>query len=181
MKAIQVFGVILTCTMLFASAAAAADNGKIGIIDFQKVLTDSEAGRNVQEQMREEGRGMEGALQDLAAEIEELDKQLSRDSMVMDEQKRRERQQELQEKQYEFQSRRQQYQSRFRELESDLVGKLQDEVFSIAEEIGKEEGYQLIIERSAAVYYPDSIDLTSEVIEQYNERYGENLPGENGN
>lgn len=181
MKAVKISGVLLACVAFFVSAAAAADNGKIGIIDFQKVLADSEAGQKVQQQMRAEGQGMEGELQELAAAIEELDKQLSRDSMVMDDQRRRQKQQELEEKQYEFQSRRQQYQSRFRELESELVGKLEDEVFSIAEEIGKEQGYRLIIERSAAVYYPDSIDLTSEVIKRYDERHGDSLPDADGN
>ncbi|MFP4649487.1 MAG: OmpH family outer membrane protein [Desulfobacterales bacterium] len=181
MKAVKISGVLLACVAFLVSAAAGADNGKIGIIDFQEVLADSEAGRKVQQQMRAEGQGMEGELQELAADIEELDKQLSRDSMVMNEQKREEKQQELEKKQYEFQSRRQQYQGRFRELESELVGKLEDEVFSIAEEIGKEQGYRLIIERSAAVYYPDSIDLTSEVIKLYDERHGDDIPGEGGN
>ncbi|MFW6052768.1 MAG: OmpH family outer membrane protein [Desulfosalsimonas sp.] len=171
MKAIKIICVILVSVMLAGASALAADVAKIGIIDFQKVLRESEAGKKVQKEIQKEGQEMEADLQNLAKEIEELDKQLSRDSMVMDQDKRRERQQELEDKKRSFQSKRGEYQSRLREMESELVGKLQDEIFSISEEIGKEEGYLLIIERSAAVYYPDSIDITDKVIKKHNDRF----------
>ena len=35
--------------------------------------------------------------------------------------------------------------------------------------IGKKEGYLLIIEKSAAIYYPTTIDMTDMLIEKYNE------------
>lgn len=178
MEKIKVFSAVLICIMFAAVSASAADVAKIGIIDFQKVLRESEAGKSVQKQIQKEGQEMEADLKELAGEIEELNKQLSRDSMVMDKDKRREKQQELENKKNNFQSKRQEYQSRFREMESEQVGKLQGEIFSIAEEIGKEEGYLLIIERSAAVYYPDSIDITGRLIKEYNERYGAELPDE---
>lgn len=182
MKAIKFFCVILVCSMIAAASGSAADVAKIGIIDFQKVLRESEAGKSVQKEIQKEGQGMETELQDLAGKIEDLEKQLSRDSMVMDKEKRREKQQELEDKKRDFQSKREEYQTRFREMESELVGKLQDEIFSIAEEIGRKEGYLLIIERSAAIYYPDSIDITGRVIKEYNERFGAELPdtGEGG-
>ncbi|MCF8109882.1 MAG: OmpH family outer membrane protein [Desulfobacteraceae bacterium] len=167
----KVFGAILVSMTLAGASASAADVARIGIIDFQKVLRESEAGKSVQREIQKEGQEMEADLQKLAREIEELDKQLSRDSMVMDQDKRRERQQELEDKKRSFQSKRGEYQSRLREMESELVGKLQDEIFSIAEEIGREEGYLLIIERSAAIYYPDSIDITDKVIKKYNDRF----------
>ncbi|MFP3999032.1 MAG: OmpH family outer membrane protein [Desulfobacterales bacterium] len=178
MEKIKVFGAVLICFMFAAVSASAADVAKVGIIDFQKVLRESEAGKSVQKQIQKDGQEMEADLKELAGEIEDLDKQLSRDSMVMDKDKRQDKQQELENKKHSFQSKREEYQSRFRQLEAELVGKLRDEIFSIAEEIGKQEGYLLIIERSAAIYYPDSIDITGRLIKQYNERYGAELPDE---
>ncbi|MFP4226869.1 MAG: OmpH family outer membrane protein [Desulfobacterales bacterium] len=54
-----------------------------------------------------------------------------------------------------------------------MLEKLQTEIFSLAEEIGKEEGYLLIIEKSAAIYHPDSIDITDRLIEKYNTIYSD--------
>lgn len=150
--------------------AYAADVAKIGVVDFQKVLTESQPGKSVQVEMQTKGREMEKSLRDLGAEIEKLTDQMSRESMVMVKEKREEKQRELEIKKYDFQTLQKKYQTKFRELEAEKVANLQKEILDIAGKIGKEGGYLLIIEKSAAVYYPDSIDITSAVIEKYNEQ-----------
>jgi outer membrane protein len=106
----------------------------------------------------------------MAKEIEELDKQLSRDAMVMSKEKRQQKQRELEIKKYDLQSRQREYENEFRQLQSKRVGALRDEILKLAEEIGKKQGYLLIIEKNAAVYYPSAIDMTDEIIRKYNER-----------
>lgn len=167
-----VFACIATIAML-GSPAFGADIAKIGIVDFQRILTESEAGKDIQAQLQKKGRSMETDIRGLGNEIEELRQQLDRESMVMSRKKREEKQRELDIKKYDFQSKQKQYQSQLRELENNLLEKLQSEIFSLAEEIGKEEGYLLIIEKSATIYYPNSIDITDKVIEEYNESYSD--------
>lgn len=166
--------VILTVIlgMVFLSAPAfGADVAKIGIVDFQQVLTESEGGQAVQSRIQKKGREMESNLQELGTEIESLTKKLNRDSMVMSKEKRDEQQRELEIKKYDFQSMQKKYQSEFREMESKLVDKLRADIFGVAETIGKKEGYLLIIEKIAAIYYPSSIDITDKVIKAYNEQF----------
>lgn len=160
---------VLMCLCFFVVNARAADVAKIGVIDFQKVISESEAGKKVQGEIQQKGRQMESDLQELAREIEELDKQLARDAMVMSREKRQEKQRELEIKKYDLQSLQKDYESEFRQLQSKMVAKLQEEILKLAEEIGKKEGYLLIIEKNAAVYYPSSIDMTDEIIRKYNE------------
>lgn len=154
-----------------ASPAFGADAGRIGIVDFQRILTDSDAGKAIQARIREEGRYMEAELMKAGETIESLMQQLERDSMVMSPESREKQQRELETRRREFHSMRQKYQSEFREIEIDLVEKLREDVFAIAESIGKREGYLLIIEKSAAVYYPGTIDITDRIIQAYNERF----------
>ncbi|MCF8036978.1 MAG: OmpH family outer membrane protein [Desulfobacteraceae bacterium] len=178
MKAMKIFGAILACTMAFAGPASAADVAKIGVVDFQKVIQESEAGQQVQERIQKQGRKMESELQELGKQIEGLQKQLSRDSMVMSKEKRQEKQREMEIKRYDFQSKKKEYESEFREMQSELVGKMQEEILAIAEGIGKKEGYLLIVEKNAAVYYPDSIEITDKVIKKYNEQFDGSIGGE---
>jgi len=89
---------------------------------------------------------------------------------VLSKEKREEKQRELDIKRYDFQSLQKKYQSEFRELEAKEVDKLQKDIFSLAEQIGKKEGYLLIIDKGAAIYYPKSIDLTDQLIEEYNKK-----------
>lgn len=159
---------LLAWMMVSASIATAADVAKIGIIDFQKVLTESEAGKAVQGRIQEKGREMEKSLMALGQEIETLSEQMGREAMVMSKEKREEKQRELEIKKYDFQTLQKKYQMEFRELESAEVAKLQKEIFALAEKIGKKEGYLLILEKTAAIYYPASIDMTDSLIEAYN-------------
>ncbi|MGB9499938.1 MAG: OmpH family outer membrane protein [Dissulfuribacterales bacterium] len=170
-KRMGIIGAIVM-SVFFVLPAYGADVAKIGVVDFQKVLTESEAGKLVQAEMQTKGREMEKSLRDLGAEIESLTDQMSREAMVMSKEKREEKQRELEIKKYDIQTLQKKYQTKFRKLEADNVAKLQKEIFDIAGKIGKEGGYLLIIEKSAAVYYPDSIDITDTVIEKYNKQSG---------
>jgi outer membrane protein len=57
-----------------------------------------------------------------------------------------------------------------KELNLKLSNKIKKDVFGIVEEIGKEGGYLLILERrvGGVVYAPHAIDMTDKVIEAYN-------------
>jgi outer membrane protein len=169
---VSIFAGIVIAAALVVPAYG-ADIAKIGIVDFQRILTESEAGKDIQAQLQKKGREMETDIRELGTEIETLQEQLNRESMVMSRKKREEKQRELDIKKYDFQSKQKKYQSELRELESKLLEKLQTEIFSLAEEIGKEEGYLLIIEKSAAIYYPNSIDITDKLIEKYNATYSD--------
>ncbi len=156
---------------VFSAPASEADMGRIGIIDFQKVLVESDAGKAVQAQIQQKGRSMESDLTEMGEEIDSMMRQLQRDSMVMSSERREQQQREIEIRRYDFQTTQKKYQSEFRELEVTLMEKLRDEVFDIAESIGKQEGYMLIIERGAAIYYPETIDITDKVIQLYNEQF----------
>lgn len=170
MKQYAVYLSVVIASVMFSLPAFGADVAKIGIVDFQKVLTESKAGKAVQAEIQKKGREMESSLKELGQEIESLNKQLNRDAMVMSKEKREEKQRELEIKKYDFQSMQQKYRSKFREMENKMVEKLQKEIFDIAETIGKREGYLLIIEKTAAIYYPSTIDITDKVIKAYNEK-----------
>ena len=57
-----------------------------------------------------------------------------------------------------------------KDLNLKLSDRIKKDVFDIVEEIGKREGYLLILERrfGGVVYAPNAIDITSKVIQRYN-------------
>lgn len=161
--------------MIMAAAWAmpvfASDVVKIGVVDFQKVLTQSESGKAVETMMNKRGKEMESGLKDLGAQIEQMTEQINKDAMVASKEKRDEKQRELDIKKYDFQTLQKKYQTEFRDLEAKMIDKLKKEIFGVAKEIGEKEGYQLIVEQGAVVYYPDSIDITNQLLQAYNKKY----------
>ena len=162
---------VFACMAVFAALsfpASGADIAKIGIVDFQRILSESEAGQQVQSKLQAKGREMETDLRALGKEIQDLEEELRQRATVISKEKREEMQREMDIKKYDLQSKQKKYQSELRQLENKMLEKLQKEIFGLAEEIGKKQGYLLILEKSAAIYYPKSIDITDEVIERYN-------------
>ena len=78
--------VFITCLFVlifFGTFAIAADVAKIGVIDFQKVLETSDAGKTIQTELKKENEKMAVDLQQKGGEIEKIRKRLERESMVM--------------------------------------------------------------------------------------------------
>ena len=180
MKFIRTF-IIAFIGMAIAGAfpVSAEDVAKIGVVDFQKVLTESESGKSVEATMQKRGKEMESGLRDLGTQIEQLTEQLNKDAMVLTKEKRDEKQRELEIKKYDFQNLQKKYQSEFRDLEAKYIDKLKKEIFELAKELGQKEGYLLVIEQSAVLYYPGTIDITGKLIEAYNKKYPVSKPPSN--
>jgi Skp family chaperone for outer membrane proteins len=53
------------------------------------------------------------------------------------------------------------------ELNMKLVGKIQEEVISIVEEIAKKGGFTIIMEKGVLLYSGGAIDISDEVVKKY--------------
>lgn len=62
------------------------------------------------------------------------------------------------------------YTKELRRIEIELINQMQKDVFQIANDMGKEEGFLLIIERKTAgvIYMPSKVDITDALIKRYN-------------
>ncbi len=154
-----------------ASGAYCADVAKIGVIDFQKIFEKSEAGKSIKQEINKQGRRMEQDLKFRGGQIEALKKQLEREAMVMSREKREEKEREFRIKINDLKSLKQKYEKEIQQLQKRLINRVRRQVLDIVEEIGKKEGYLLIIEQIGVVYAPQSVNLTDRIIQIYNERY----------
>ncbi len=161
-------------TLLQTSEAMAADVPKIGVVDLQKILEVSEAAKAGQEAMRKEVERMETDGKKSAAEAEDLKNRLEREAMVMSKEAREEKEREFRIKISDLKALEKRYREEIQQLKSKLINEIYKDVSVILEEIGKKEGYQLIIEkREAGVFFaPKSIDLTDRLLQEYNSRQG---------
>jgi outer membrane protein len=64
----------------------------------------------------------------------------------------------------------------FKEHEKKLVGRIQKEILTIIDEMGKQEGFLLILEKREAgvMYSPNTIDITDRLIQKYNANFARN-------
>jgi outer membrane protein len=168
MKSILAVGVL--SFFFLTGASSAADVAKIGVVDFQKILEVSNAGKTAQVEINKQGKQMENDLKDRGTEIEDIEKKIERESPVMSKEVREEKQREMRIKIGDFKALQQKYMEDFKALENRIISRIQKEVVELVQEIGKKEGYTLIVERrtGGVVYAPLTIDITDAVIQIYN-------------
>lgn len=160
---------LIVAVMAIAAAvpAFAGNTVKVGVVDFQKALKMSVAGQAFQKKIEKEGQKMESDLKQKSKAIDEIANQLDRGASVMAADKVQEKQRELEIKKYDYQALSKKYQSKLRKMQSDSLAKLQNDMVSIVQKIGKEGGYALILDKNAVVYNPGGLDITNELIRKY--------------
>ena len=143
---------------------------KIGIVDFQKVVEQSEPGQRVEAGLKQEGGRMEAELKKDKEELDALKEKLEREAMVMSREAREEKEIEFRVKVRNLQEKEKSYREDLRNKQRQEVNTLRKEVLEIAQEVGKSEGFTMVISRVGVLYHDPAVDLTDKVIQLLNKR-----------
>jgi len=149
----------------------AAAEVKVGYIDLQKVLNESSSGKVAKEKIAKKVKEYEvqiGAQQkELQAAKEELEKQ----ALLLSDEARSQKERDYQQKLKELQRFTKDIREELRMKDNDFTRKILDEIVKIVGKIGEEKGYTVIFEKneSSLIYASEQIDLTDQVIKNYNQ------------
>jgi outer membrane protein len=156
------------------AAVAGAAEVRIAIIDFQRILDDSKAGKAAQETINQEGRQMEAELKAKGEAIEQMKEQLQKDALVMNKETREEKEREFRIQVNDFRESQQEFAQRARQLQIRAMSKIRNEVDTLAKAFAEEKGFTLMIEKQEAgvIYAPARIDVTDEIIRRYDAQFG---------
>jgi len=157
--------------VFFTNYSFAADVAKIGVIDLQKILESSAAGKSIQAELKKEKDKMEIDLKKKGTEIENIRKRLERESMVMGKEMREEKERESRIKINDFKTLQKKYRSNLQKLEGGLMNQFKADIDNIVKEMGKKGGYLLIINKFGVIYSPNSIDVTDKIISKLNAKF----------
>ncbi len=167
-------GLALAVGIGFCPAAGAAEN-RIGIVDFQRVLDESRAGKAAQATINKQGHEMESELKSKGEALEQMKEQLQRDALVMSKETREEKERDFRIKVNDFREIQKDYTKTARELQIRAMGRIRKDVDGLARSIAEKEGFGLVIEKQEAgvLYAPASIDITDKLIQRYDAEYVE--------
>jgi len=159
---------LFVAALLLAAPCLGADVAKIGVVDIQKVLLTSSAGKMAKAQINKKAREMESSLTVKKEEIEKLKENLEREALVMNKETRDEHERDIRIKINDIKSLKNKYENDLKKIESKVVKRIQKDMDVIVQEVGKKEGYLLIISNPVVLYSPSSIDITDQLIQAYN-------------
>lgn len=168
-RTIPVLSLVIMLAVSLGFSAQAAEM-KIGIIDFQQVVEQSQPGQKVEAGLKQEGERMEAELTKDKDELTALKEKMEREAMVMSREAREEKEIEFRVKARNLQEKEQRFRAEFAGKQRAEIDNLRKIVLEIAQEIGKKEGYTLVISKVGVLYHDPSVDLTDQVIKALNQR-----------
>jgi outer membrane protein len=164
------YWLVLFLTLLCVPAVGAQERVKIGFIDIQRAISDSNAGKRAKERFQAQVKKAEAELLKEKTELERLKADLDKKGPLMKEEERRNSEADLQRRFVNYQRTMTDQQQELRQKEGALTGDILKELEKIVNEIGKSDKFTLILERNQILYSDQGIDVTNKVIEVFNSR-----------
>ena len=156
--------------LVMAAALPAAAQSKVAVIDVQRVVAESDPGKEAIQKLKavQDAKVQEG--QAMQQELATLRDQINKQRFTVSEERLAEMTKELEDKniairRFEDDAKRELDEARRREL-----GGLEEQILPIINQIGQDQGITVIFNKfqSGLVYADEAVDITDEVIRQFN-------------
>lgn len=163
-------GWVVSLLVLLAMPAWAQEKVKIGYIDLQRAISESQAGKKARERFEAEVKKAEADLLKERQEVERLKSDFDKRNPLLKEEERRNLEKEFQRRYLGYQRTMRDHQEELRQKEGEMTSEILKELEKVVAEVGKNEKFTLIFERAQLLYSDQGIDITSKVIQMYNSR-----------
>ncbi len=171
-RAVARLGVLVAAALLMGPAAAATDY-KIGYVNVQRVVQQSEEAQKAKGQLKKEVKERKAELEGKRKKVNELQKKLEKQGSLMSEEQKKKTQRQLEEATREFRRLQRKAQQDLDTQKNQVLQDIYDDVSQIVSRIGEEEDYDLILTGSSAIYVSEPINLTEQVLTELNNSQGD--------
>jgi len=154
-----------------APAPAAPAVPKIAVIDVQKLVVESAAGKEAQGRVKKIIDAKQADSEKLQKDLQGLQQRLTDQGPSMTDDKREQLNKEYQEKGIAFKRFQDDAQREVQEAQQKELAELEKRVLPVINVVGKEKGYTLIFNKYAPgmlVYADEAVDITDEVLRRFN-------------
>ncbi|HMF40402.1 MAG TPA: OmpH family outer membrane protein [Polyangia bacterium] len=159
---------LIASVFLLSTSAAFAEDMKVGYVDMQRALNETEDGRKAKEKLKKDFDQKQKELDEQQAALKKDMEDLEKKRTLLPADK-------VQAKEAEMRGRLEKLQQTYVRLQQDLSGKEQKETQKIFErmtgiiqQIAAAENFSMIVDKSALVFAKPHLDLTNELIRRYN-------------
>ena len=161
---------VVLAAIVTAVALPAAAQTKVAVIDVQRVVTESDPGKEVMQKLRalSDSKAQQG--QALQQELTALQDQFNKQRFTVSETRQAEMSKQIEDKQIAIKRFQDDAQRELQDAQRRELGGLEERILPIINEIGRERGLTLIFNKfqSGLVYADDAVDITDDVITKFN-------------
>lgn len=161
---------VLSTLLLNAGFSRADDATKIGVIDMQKCIQQSESGKKAKGELEGAFNKKKKELQDQEAALKKAQEEFQKKQGALSEAAKKEQQGKLQEKFMKYQELLQKSQAEIQKKEQDMSEPIIRKIREKVTEIAKKKSLNLVLEKNEniVIFSDDKFDLTEEVLKAIN-------------
>ena len=170
-KKLFLTAVVSAVTLVFASVSLAQDI-KIGYVDFSKIQTESKAGKNALTDLEAMFKEKQNQLDQRQSELEKLLAELEKQGGLLSEDVRKQKEDKLQKDYKELQRFKADSEEELNKKKAEMAKNMYQGIENIINKYGEQEGYTLILERSIVLFAPEGVDITDQIIAEFDKNQG---------
>ncbi len=161
---------LFTMVLVLFTCATASAEVKIGFVDMKMVIAKSEAGSKAMDSLKSQFKDMKDNLDSQKKSLDALKEELQKQSMMLSQEAKLDKEQQYKRKVRDFQDSGQNYQRKLQQAEQNLSKPIIDKLIEVMQAYGKKNGYTAILDKQGAglVYFDESTDLTNDIIADLN-------------
>ena len=164
---------LISLAALVVFGTAAQDEAlKIGIVDVDQAISSTEEGKAAREEFQRKQRAAEAKLQPMLERYKALEEDLAAKKFVLSEEALYQKQLDLAEMRIKVQNRMKELEGQMQVDQKRLEGPLVAKLGEIVDDVGKSQGYTMILRRGTpgVLYTREALDITDLIIERYNQK-----------
>ncbi len=158
-------GVLLALVFSIGSVGAFADAPRIAVVDLQKIMQTSDEMKTIQAKLEQEFKPRRDKLMGMEADLKTDMDAFKRDSAVMNQAKRKEAEEKIVATQQQFEREGQQYQQELSAAHNQAMEQFYDKIRAAISKVAQEKKYDLVLQKDAAPFSIEKLDVTTRVIE----------------
>jgi outer membrane protein len=165
---------IILVAVAGCAAGGAKVEGKVGVVDQTRVLSETNAGKKAKDSLSAFSKNRQALIEMEEKELRRMEEDFGRQASVLSATAKREREEQFRRRMAEYQQKASEMNREVQEKQRDVLEGFRDKVELIVGKVSKRLGLQLVMDKGKGgptIYSEEGLDITGQVIDEFNRQY----------
>ena len=174
-KVLGIGGLLIALLAVSGCAAAGAKvEGKVGVVDPARVLSETNTGKKAKDSLSVFSKNRQALIEMDEKELRRMEEDFGRQASVLSPTAKREREEQFRRRVAEYQQKAGDMNREVQEKQKDVLEGFREKVGLVVGKVAKRLGVQVVIDKGKGgptLYSEEGLDITGQVIDEFNREY----------
>ena len=165
---------VLSLAVVGCAAGGAKVEGKIGVVDPARVLSETNAGKKAKDSLSAFSKNRQALIEMEEKELRRMEEDFGRQASVLSPTAKREREEQFRRRMAEYQQKAGEMNREVQEKQKDVLEGFREKVELVVGKVSKRLGLQVVMDKGKGgptLYSDEGLDITGQVIDEFNREY----------